>query len=124
MIRDGIGLNKRKVGYLYETAAVKYLEDLGYCFVDKNFWTENGEIDLIFIKDETLYLVEVKYRSSEAFGSPRQAITYKKKSNMKKSALHYLKSNQAAYRSFAISFLGITKEENNLNFDFLENIFE
>lgn len=117
-------MNKRTVGLFYEKEAVQHLECLGYRLITQNYWTDSGEIDLVLIKDQTLYFVEVKYRSSDAFGSPRQAITYKKKINMKKSAMHYLKANHGDYQSFSISFMGITREANRLKFDFIENIFD
>lgn len=116
--------NKRKMGTYYEGSAIKYLEDLGYRLIEKNYWTEHGEIDLVLVKDAVYYFVEVKYRSSDAYGSPRQAITYKKKTSMKKTALHFLKTNCDVYQAFAISFLGITKDGKVLNYDFLENIFD
>lgn len=112
--------NKRAIGRRYENEAVVYLEAGGYRLIDKNVWTEGGEIDLVMEKAGCLFFVEVKYRSSDAFGSPRHSITHKKKANMTKAAMHYLKNG---YRPFSIAFLGILKNGRDLEFDFIENIY-
>lgn len=115
--------SKRAIGDLYETEAIHFLESQGYTLICKNYFTPRGEIDLVLKKTDTLYFVEVKYRSSDAFGSPREAITQKKISHMKQSALHYIKCECSMYTPFAISFMGIKREGERLHFDFLENIF-
>lgn len=113
--------NKRAIGRFYEGEALSFLELKGYRFVEKNVWTEGGEIDLVMERSGRYYFVEVKYRSNDAYGDPRLSITRKKKSNMAKAALYYLKNG---YKPYSISFLGITKKEHSLEFDFIEDIFE
>lgn len=115
--------SKRAIGSRYETEAIRYLESLGYLLICKNYFTPRGEIDLVFEKTGSLYFVEVKFRSSDAFGTPRDAITQKKLSHMKQAAMHYIKSECPIYTPFAISFIGIKAEGELLHFDFLENIF-
>jgi len=114
---------KRAVGGYYETEATLYLESLGFVLVTKNYFTPRGEIDLVFSKAGKLYFVEVKFRSSDMYGSPREAITPKKISHMKQSAMHYIKSECSVYTPYAISFVGIRRVADTLHFDFLENIF-
>lgn len=114
---------KRAIGSHYETEAIRYLESLGYVLVLKNYFTPRGEIDLVLSRADKLYFVEVKYRSSSAYGSPREAITPKKMSHMKQAALYYIKKECSVYTPFAISFMGIKRDGELLHFDFLENIF-
>lgn len=114
---------KRAIGSQYETEAIHHLESLGYVLVLKNYFTPRGEIDLVLSRAGKLYFVEVKYRGSNAFGSPREAITPKKMSHMKQAALYYIKKECAIYTPFAISFMGIKRDGELLHFDFLENIF-
>lgn len=113
--------NKRAIGRFYEGEALNFLEKNGFRFIEKNVWTEGGEIDLVMEKADRLYFVEVKYRSNDAYGNPRLSITRKKKSSMTKAALYYLKGG---YKPYSIAFLGITKKEYMLDFDFIEDIFE
>ncbi len=115
--------NKRAIGSQYEIEAIHYLESLGYVFICKNYFTPRGEIDLVLSMAGKLYFVEVKYRTSDAFGSPREAITQKKINHMKQAAMHYIKSECSSYVPYAISFIGIQKDSGALCFDFIENIF-
>ena len=114
---------KRAIGSHYESEAIHYLESLGYDLVLKNYYTPRGEIDLVLLKDGKLYFVEVKYRTSNKFGSPRDAITQKKLSHMKQTAVYYIKRECSMYIPYAISFMGIKRVGDDLHFDFIENIF-
>ena len=114
---------KRAIGGQYEIEAIHYLESIGYILILKNYFTPRGEIDLVLSRAGKLYFVEVKYRATNAYGSPREAITHKKISHMKQAALYYIKKECSMYTPFVISFMGIKREGDNLHFDFIENIF-
>ena len=43
-------MNKREVGFKYENVAKDYLILQGLVFVESNFYTRFGEIDLIFLR--------------------------------------------------------------------------
>ena len=60
-------MNKREIGFKYENVAKEYLILQGLTFVESNFYTRFGEIDLIFFekKSQTLVFVEVKYRKND-----------------------------------------------------------
>ena len=77
----------RGIGFTGEAIAQQYLLGKGYIFVEKNFYTRFGEIDLIFRAkaSQELVFVEVKYRTSDAFGKPEDAITRVKKRRIQKS---------------------------------------
>ena len=115
--------NKREIGQLYETKALSYFEENGFKYVTKNYYCPHGEIDLILHKNNVIYFIEVKYRSNLSYGSPREAINYKKMHRMKKTALYYIKEQCEGFVNFKIGFLGILRTEDGLTFDFIENIF-
>jgi putative endonuclease len=58
-----------------EQLAASYLEGHGYTIVDRNWRCPQGEIDLVARDGPELVFVEVKTRSSVAFGHPLEAIT-------------------------------------------------
>jgi putative endonuclease len=64
----------RRVGFFGERKAARYLKRHGYKIVRRNFKCPFGEVDIIAAKDDVLAFVEVKTRSSDAFGSPREAV--------------------------------------------------
>lgn len=66
---------KDDLGRRGEDLAARYLEDAGYRVVARNWRCARGEIDIIARTGDTLVFVEVKTRSSLAFGHPFEAIT-------------------------------------------------
>jgi putative endonuclease len=54
-----------------ESIAKQYLEGKGYEVLDENWTHGKAEIDLIVYKDGIMVFVEVKARTSVAFGQPR-----------------------------------------------------
>ena len=84
-------------GFVGEAIAEQYLiKRGGYEIIEKNFYTYFGEIDLI-VKDLTsreLVFVEVKTRSSDAYGLPEEAVTKIKKARIAKSIDVYLRKNR------------------------------
>ena len=67
------------------------LEGRGYQIIERNWRIKDGEIDLVAISDENvLVFVEVKTRTSSAFGHPLEAITREKAHRLRKLALAWL----------------------------------
>jgi putative endonuclease len=69
----------------------------GYTFVVSNFKYfrsgvrgQNGEIDLIFTKQNKVFLVEVKSRKSHGLGSPMDSITKSKMAFLYKTYQYFL----------------------------------
>jgi len=66
---------KDTLGKRGEERALVYLQDRGYRLIDRNWRCRQGEIDLIVERDGQTVFVEVKTRTSTAFGHPFEAIT-------------------------------------------------
>ncbi|MBI4684587.1 MAG: YraN family protein [Nitrospirae bacterium] len=79
------------IGSKGEDLAAEHLKRKGYKIIARNYKTPIGEIDIIAQDRETLVFVEVKTRSSNAFGSPFEAVDARKQMKLKKLALLYLK---------------------------------
>lgn len=82
--------SKIKKGQEGETQAAYYLATQGYEIIARNFRHKRAEIDLIVKKDNWLVFVEVKARSSVAFGHPEEFVNAKKRANILAAAAHYL----------------------------------
>ena len=79
-----------KVGTEYETMAARYLCTHDYTILARNYRTPFGEVDLIAQKDGVLVYVEVKYRSSNDYGDPLEAVDRRKQRQICKVAnYHY-----------------------------------
>lgn len=86
-------MNKREVGSFNEDRAIRYLTVNGYEIIQKNFYCRMGEIDIIARSEEYLCFIEVKYRSSEAHGSPGEAINPRKIRRITRTAQYYILIN-------------------------------
>ena len=95
-------MNKRKFGIIGEKMAQKYLKDNKYEIIENNYYTRNGEIDIIASKNNYIIFVEVKTRTNEKYGRAREAVNKIKKIHMKKSAAIFLKENN--FSRFTIRF--------------------
>lgn len=95
-------MNKRKFGIIGEKMAQKYLKDNKYEIIENNYYTRNGEIDIIASKNNYIIFVEVKTRTNEKYGMASEAVNKIKKIHMKKSAAIFLKENN--FSRFTIRF--------------------
>lgn len=99
-----------------EEVAVSYLKKKGYALLHRNYRTPLGEADIIVKDNNAIVFVEVKARTSVAFGQPFEAVDSRKQEKLKKIALYYLKHNniQAPVRFDVISIISRNgKEEVN-----------
>lgn len=85
--------DKIKIGKDAEDMAEGFLKKLGYEIVVRNYRYKRSEIDLIVRKDKWLVFVEVKMRSSNAFGYPEEFVDYEKRKNVVYGAEHYTYEN-------------------------------
>ena len=115
-------MNKREVGFKYENVAKEYLILQGLVFVESNFYTKFGEIDLIFFEksSQTIVFVEVKYRKSDFFGSAIEMVTQEKQNRiLASSQVYLLKKNWD--RNVRYDIIGVSKGSGNI--EWLKNAF-
>ena len=79
-----------KTGERGETIAADYLTQQGFTVLRRNYHTRYGEIDIICADEHYLVFVEVKTRSSSAFGAPCEAVTASKQRKIILTAQQWL----------------------------------
>ncbi len=62
-------MNKRQQGGIGEDIAAKYLQKQGYKILQRNYFCHFGEIDIVAQDGAYIVFVEVKARTSYAFGA-------------------------------------------------------
>ena len=82
--------SRRGTGNRGEEMAVRYLEKMGYCIIERNFIFQHGEIDIIAREGNELVFVEVKLRRGSNFGTPEDSITERKQKLLRRTAEGYL----------------------------------
>lgn len=83
-------MNTREVGRGGENLAAKYLVKNKYRILDRNFFCQFGEIDIVAFDGEYVVFVEVKLRNDNQFGSPREAVNWHKQQTIVKCAQYWL----------------------------------
>ena len=81
-----------KLGKEGERLAANFLMQKGFEVVSRNFRYRRAEIDLIVRREDWLLFIEVKTRSSSAYGEPEEAVTAKKVRMMYDAAEEYIYS--------------------------------
>lgn len=84
---------KQQKGKLGEDLAAKYLENIGYKIIERNFKCKLGEIDIIAQDNNEKIFVEVKTRSTFHYGKPVDAVNKIKQKHIKKSTQYYIHKN-------------------------------
>ena len=82
-----------KHGELAEKQARAFLESRKLTTVTANYRTRFGEIDLVMRDDGTMVFVEVRYRSSKAFGGAVESVTLFKRAKIIRTAQIVLQTN-------------------------------
>ena len=71
-------MDRRALGQWGEDLAVRHLEAQGLEVLDRNWRCRDGELDVVARDGRTLVFVEVKSRTSTAYGEPAEAVSLRK----------------------------------------------
>lgn len=77
-------MNKRTAGAWGEDLVVRVLRQRGHEILARNVRTRWAEIDIVSRHAQVIWVIEVKTRSSEAFGAPEQAVDWRKQHKIAK----------------------------------------
>lgn len=82
-------LNTSK-GKKAENIAKQFFVAKGYQIIAQNYRYQKAEIDLIIAQEQLLIFVEVKYRSSDGFGLPEEAVSESQKNRIISAAEQFI----------------------------------
>jgi putative endonuclease len=90
----GVTEERQTLGRWGEEQAARFLRRKGMKIVERNLRTPVGEIDIVARQRRTLVFVEVKTRSSNAFGAPQEAVGPVKQRQILRAASWYLNATK------------------------------
>jgi putative endonuclease len=99
--------HQRKIGNLGEDIAAAFLESKGYQILDRNYHSRYGELDLVAKKKKNLVFVEVKTRTSEAFGLPEASVTPDKFEKIYNTGLIWLQEHPEEPDDWRVDLIAI-----------------
>ena len=85
-------INTKIIGDFGENQAEKHLKKKNWHILSRNYRTRGGEIDIIGYKRGVLVFFEVKTRSNESYGKPREAVDEEKVQKINTAAREFLNS--------------------------------
>ena len=91
-----------------EEQAVAYLERIGMHIVERNFKTRLGELDIIAREDRTLVFIEVRMRSTTAFGNAVEMVNHQKQRRVSRLAWQYIRVRRPRFDTARFDVVGIT----------------
>jgi len=91
MVKDA----RRLVGQSGEDAAAAWYEAAGYQVLDRNWRVREGELDLVVRGPGTIAFCEVKTRRGDAFGTPAEAVNFRKQQQLRHLAGRWLAGHAA-----------------------------
>ena len=119
--------NKKELGFFGEDLAARYLEGKDYFILKRNYRSRFGEIDIIAQFFSFLIFIEVKTRTSQAFGWPEESVTKEKRLRIIKTAENFLEKYHIRDKIFQFDVISIEldkqkriariKHFKNLNFE-------
>lgn len=103
----------RQIGNEGEDLAAAYLKSKGYTILERNYFFERAEVDIVAYDESSIVFVEVKKRANTAFGKPEEFVTEEKIEHIYKAAeawLYERKMAGAPVRFDVISIVQADKE--------------
>ena len=103
------------LGQQGEETAAKMYQEKGFEIIQRNFRSGKAEIDLIVKKGNLMVFVEVKTRTSVAFGMPEEDVTKRKAKLIVNAAEQYTYDHHWQFNvRFDIVAIIITKENTEI----------
>jgi putative endonuclease len=98
---------KDELGTRGEDLAATQLTVDGYVILDRNWRCAQGEIDIVATDGAETVFVEVKTRSSIAFGHPLEAITPVKLARLRRLAAAWCDTHPGDHRAIRIDAMAV-----------------
>ncbi len=114
------------LGALGEMLAAAHLVANGYEILAQNYRYGKAEVDIIATKNKEIIFVEVKTRSSAAFGLPETAVSRRKQEFMLAAASNFMYEKDLEDTEIRFDIIGIVidkKTQKTIDFSHLENAF-
>jgi putative endonuclease len=99
--------SRQSLGKLGERLALQHLLGRGWTILGRNVRSRYGEIDVVAQDGPVLVFLEVRTRSSRAFGSPEESLTAAKRERMARCALDYLTRAPHPPRDWRVDLIAI-----------------
>jgi putative endonuclease len=119
-------MRSHQLGKWGEDVAARHLHSKGLAILDRNWRCEEGELDIVALDGETIVIVEVRTRSSDAFGTAEESLTREKRRHLQMASLAYLQEHDQSHSHWRIDVVTIRTQNTGSieSIDHYENAIE
>jgi putative endonuclease len=107
-----------------EDLALQKVKKLGYRCIVRNYRCPLGEVDLIARDGDTLVFVEIKTRKGRSLGYAKEAVNRRKRRQLSKVALAYMKANGCSEARARFDVVVINLEGKAEEIEVIRNAFD
>lgn len=115
---------RQDLGLLGERIAARWLIREGWRVVAHRFRTGHRDIDLVVRRENDVAFVEVKARRGEQFGSPVEAVHYRKRRELGRSARIWVDRHGSDTLSYRFDVVGVLIIGQNVRIRHIPNAFD
>ena len=112
------------LGKLGEDLALQRIRRMGYRCVTRNYRCALGEIDIVAKEGDTLVFVEIKTRKGKTLGFAKEAVDRRKRRQLSKVALAYMKANHCCDAKARFDVVAISFREGSVQIEVVRDAFE
>lgn len=114
------------LGKLGEDLALQHILQQQYQIIQRNFRCKTGEIDIIAKDRHIVVFIEVRAKTSDAYGPAYNMVTPSKHKQVKRVALHYISQQNLINTQFRFDVIGITFQpgSDDYQLDHIQNAFQ
>lgn len=113
----------QELGIQGERIAERWLLRQGWRVIQRRYRSGHRDIDLVAANGQTVAFVEVKTRRGEAFGGPVEAVNWKKKRELSRSALTWIDRHGRPGETYRFDVVGILVSGERVRVRHVENAF-
>lgn len=115
---------KDAVGRFGEQLAAQRLTEAGMQILERNWRCREGELDIVAQDGHELVVVEVKTRSSDAFGVPAQAVTGAKAARIRTLTMLWLAGHrERSWPVIRFDVVAVTRRRDSVDVEHVRNAF-
>jgi putative endonuclease len=114
---------RQAFGVLGERIAERWLRRRGWRVVQRRFRSGHRDIDLVVEQDGIVAFVEVKARRGAEFGGPVQAVNWRKRKELERSATVWIDRHGREAETYRFDVVGVLLNGADVRVCHVENAF-
>ena len=119
MTRERLELGERG-----EALAFEKIKGMGYTHIVRNYRCRLGEVDLVAKDGDVLVFIEIKTRRGRPLGFAKEAVNARKRKQLSKVALSYMKANGCNDVSARFDVVAVSVGSGSPQIEVIQNAFD